>query len=185
MALVVAVVGMPGCGKGESAAVVSAAGLPVFSMGDMIRAEVESRGLEGDPMVFGRVAQELRDEFGYGVLAERLAPLVDAATKEHPLVLIEGMRGTDERDVFLEHWTDGFRVVAIVADADVRFRRISSRGRAEDGDRLSFDARDQRESTWGVSELMVLADWRLDNSSDLDTFKNVSETWLKTVLPSD
>ena len=31
MALVVAVVGMPGCGKGELAAVVSAAGLPVFS----------------------------------------------------------------------------------------------------------------------------------------------------------
>ena len=50
---------------------------------------------------------------------------------------------------------------------------------------LSLLKLDQRESTWGVSELMVLADWTLDNSSDLDTFKNVSETWLKTVLPSD
>ncbi len=111
-------------------------------------------------------------------------PLVDEAMREYPLVLIEGMRGTDERDVFIGHWSDEFKVVTIAADADVRFQRITSRGRAEDGDRSSFDARDERESKWGVDELMAGADWTLDNSTGLDTFKNLSETWLKTLLPS-
>ena len=45
MVLVVAAVGMPGCGKGELSALVGAAGIPVFSMGDMIRAEVDPRRL--------------------------------------------------------------------------------------------------------------------------------------------
>ena len=184
MAMVVAVVGMPGCGKGELAAVVSEAGFPVYSMGDMIRAEVDSRGLEGDPLIFGRIAQELRDEFGYAVLAERLAPIVDEAKKEHSIVMIEGMRGTDEKGVFLDYWSDDFKVVAIAADADLRFQRITARGRAEDGDRPSFDARDERESRWGVSELMVGADWTLDNSEDLNTFKNRSQAWLKALFPS-
>jgi len=184
MVLVVAVVGMPGCGKGELSALVKAAGIPVFSMGDMIRDEVEARNLEGDPHVFGRVAQELRDEFGYGVLASRLAPYIESSLVDSQMVLIEGMRGVDERDIFLEHWPDSLRVIAVVVEADIRFNRISARGRAEDGDRAAFNERDRRELSWGVGELIAGADWSLDNSGDLETFNNLSEQWLKALLPS-
>jgi len=183
MILVVAAVGMPGCGKGELSALVKAAGIPVFSMGDMIRAEVEARNLDGDPHVFGRVAQELRDEFGYGVLASRLVPHIESALAGSQLVLIEGMRGVDEKDIFLEHWPN-FKVVAVVVEADIRFDRISLRGRAEDGDRAAFDRRDDRELSWGVGELIAGADWSLDNSGDLETFNNLSEQWLKALFPS-
>ena len=34
--------------------------LPVFSMGDMIRLEVKTRGLEESPEIFGIIAAELR-----------------------------------------------------------------------------------------------------------------------------
>jgi adenylate kinase family enzyme len=40
MARVVAVCGMPGSGKGEFANVLHSHGIPVLSMGDMVRAEV-------------------------------------------------------------------------------------------------------------------------------------------------
>ncbi len=184
MVLVVAVVGMPGSGKGVLSELVKEAGIPVFSMGDMIRAEVEARGLEGDPHVFGRVAQELRDEFGYGVLASRLAPHINSALTENQLVLIEGLRGGDEKDVFLESWPDSFKVIAVNVDADIRFNRISARGRAEDGDRNALSRRDERELGWGVGELIAGADWSLDNSGDLETFKNLSEQWLNSLFPS-
>ena len=60
MARVFAVCGMPGSGKGEFATVLVEAGVPVVSMGDMVRAEVHRRGLEEAPHVFGEVAAELR-----------------------------------------------------------------------------------------------------------------------------
>ena len=182
MGRAVAVVGMPGCGKGVLSELVAEAGLPVYSMGDMIRREVESRGLAGDPHVFGEVAQQMRDEHGYGVLATRLAPLIDEVLSNYSLVLIEGMRGIAERDVFADCWGDDFMVVAIVADSKTRLQRISLRGRAEDGDKEAFEMRDERESGWGVEMLMQQANWTLDNSSDIGTFKNLSTRWLNSLI---
>lgn len=128
MANVVAVCGMPGSGKGEFAAVLDQAGIPIVSMGDMIRAEVRQRGLVEEPHVFGQVAAELRAQHGEEVLAVRLCERVDELLEGHPLVLIEGLRGTAEDDVFSQRWGELYRTVAIVADAELRFERIQQRG---------------------------------------------------------
>ena len=69
MGLVLAVCGMPASGKGEFATVLSNSGIPVCSMGDMIRSEVTAREIEESPRVFGEVAAELRAQHGDGVLA--------------------------------------------------------------------------------------------------------------------
>ena len=69
MSRVLAVCGMPGSGKGEFAQVFMEAGIPVRSMGDMVREEVARRELEVVPEVFGQVASDLRREFGEDVLA--------------------------------------------------------------------------------------------------------------------
>ena len=59
MSRVLAVCGMPGS-KGEFAQVFMEAGIPVRSMGDMVREEVARRELEVVPEVFGQVASDLR-----------------------------------------------------------------------------------------------------------------------------
>ena len=113
-------------------------------MGDMIRAEVRARGLVEEPHVFGEVAAELRAEHGEEVLAVRLCDRVDELLKTHPLVLIEGLRGTAEDEVFSARWGDAYRTVAIEADHELRRQRIVQRGRSEDGDREAFEARNAR-----------------------------------------
>ena len=100
MARVYAVYGMPGSGKGEFAAVLSNDGIPVVSMGDMVRAEVRSRNLPENPSIFGEIAAELRADFGEDVLAVRLGDKVDELLQANPIVLIEGLRGIAERSVF-------------------------------------------------------------------------------------
>jgi len=182
MPQVVAVCGMPGSGKGEFAAVLVSAGVPVVSMGDMIRAEVRRRGLEEAPNVFGEVAASLRAAHGADVLAVRLCDRVDELLTLHPLVLIEGLRGTAEQAVFSSRWGDNYRTVAIVADADTRFQRIQQRGRSEDGDRAAFEARNQRETGWGLEHLIDGADDTLENETDLATFHAKCHAWLDTVL---
>ncbi len=182
MAQVVAVCGMPGSGKGEFASVLAQAGVPIVSMGDMIRAEVRERGLVEAPNVFGEVAAALRAQYGEDVLAVRLCDKVDELLQTHSLVLIEGLRGTAEDRVFLARWNERYQTVAVVADAELRYQRIQGRGRSEDGDRAAFDARNEREIGWGLDVLIEQSTYTLSNDGDLALFHAKCEQWLSDVL---
>ena len=177
MGKVVAVCGMPGSGKGEFAAVLELQGVPVLSMGDMVRAEVKRQNLAESPGIFGEIAAQLRAEHGEDVLAVRLADAVDELLESHPIVLIEGMRGTAERIVFSQRWSEAFASVAVEASPDVRFTRIQNRGRSEDGNRASFEVRDTREIGWGLDQIILEADHNIDNNLDLATFQENCQTW--------
>ena len=181
MGRVIAVCGLPASGKGEFAAVLAESGIPVLSMGDMVRAEVKKRNIEEYPEVFGEVAQQLRQQFGDDILAVRLCSAVDDLLEDHNIVLIEGLRGVAEYDVFFAHWQERFSTVAVTAEVDVRFHRIQMRGRAEDGDRDSLKIRDEREIGWGLDKLIVQADSVIDNDGNLVEFINKCQIWLKQI----
>ncbi len=174
----VAVCGMPGSGKGEFAKIIARHGVPVRSMGDMVRAEVEARGMAGSPTVYGEVAADLRAEFGEDVLAVRLADEVSKLLLDHPIVLIEGMRGTAEFEIFSSVWSPNFTSVAIIADQEIRFQRTQKRGRTEDGDRKQFAIREAREAGWGLYSLIENANYSITNESTLDELVTSAGAWL-------
>jgi len=182
MGRVFAVCGLPASGKGEFATILAKTGIPVLSMGDMIRAEVKKRNIEEYPEVFGEVAQQLRQQFGDDILAVRLCSAVDNLLEKHDVVLIEGLRGVAEYDVFHSHWSDRFSTIAVTADEEVRFQRIQLRGRAEDGDRDSLKIRDEREIGWGLDVLINQADFTLSNDGSLSDFVNKCQIWLEQIL---
>lgn len=175
----VAVCGMPGSGKGEFAEIIAASGVPVRSMGDMIRAEVKARGIEGGPTIYGEVAADLRAKYGEDILAVRLADEVSELMKTHSLVLIEGMRGTAEYEIFNSRWKPNFSSIAITANPEVRFQRTQKRGRSEDGDREQFEIREQREAGWGLYNLIENADFSLNNESTLEDLVKAANNWLE------
>ncbi|MED6338269.1 MAG: AAA family ATPase [Candidatus Thermoplasmatota archaeon] len=174
----VAVCGMPGSGKGEFAKILADQGIPVRSMGDMIRAEVKSRGIEGSPDIYGEVAADLRAEFGEDVLAIRLADEVSELLETNSIVLIEGMRGTAEYEIFSSRWSPNFSSVAITANQEIRFQRTQSRGRPEDGDREQFQIREEREAGWGLYSLIENADFEIKNESSLEDLVSLTNNWL-------
>ena len=176
----VAVCGMPGSGKGEFARIIADNGIPVRSMGDMVRAEVETRGLTGSPTVFGEVAADLRAKHGDDILAKRLADEVSKLMLVHPIVLIDGMQGTAEYAMFSSRWGANFTSIAIMANQDVRFERIQKRGRPEDGDRQQFQIREDRESGWGLNSLIAQADYSITNESSLTELVDATNLWLST-----
>jgi len=181
MARVIAVCGMPGSGKGEFAEIMANNGCPVFSMGDMIRLEVKTRGLEESPEIFGIIAAELREKFGDDVLAVRLADTIDSELQSSQMVLIEGLRGTAEYEIFKNRWGVDFCTVAIVASPDIRFARIQTRGRSEDGNHEQFLIRETRESGWGLNDLINTADYKLSNEETLQDFTDSCESWLASL----
>lgn len=181
MAKVLAVCGMPAAGKGLFAEILADKGVPVRSMGDMIRAEVSRLGITETPGIFGEIASQLRAEYGDDILAHRLIEEVDTLLKHHSIVLIEGMRGIAEREVFMNHWGNDFYSVAITADENVRFARVQQRNRSEDGDRNDFEVRDKRENGWGLDALIEEADFSFENESGIGTLRTKVETWFNSL----
>ena len=181
MGRIIAVCGMPASGKGVFAAVLAAREIPVLSMGDMIRAEVKERGLEESPGIFGKTASELRAIHGEGVLASRLIPRVDAVSVTNPIVLIEGMRGIAELDIFRSYWQENLLVVAIRTAKENRYNRVRSRRRTEDGNREDFEIRDKREVGWGLDSLINDADVVFDNDASPETLQENVTAWLESL----
>lgn len=154
---------MPGSGKGEVAAVAEAAGVPVVTMGDVIRAACRDRGL--DPADHhGAVAQALRDENGPAAIADASLPHVETALREAETVVVDGLRSPDEVARFRERFGDDFSILAVEASFETRADRLAERGRdATDADRERLREREERELGWGMGEVMAAADRRIEN----------------------
>jgi dephospho-CoA kinase len=179
---IVAICGMPGSGKGEISKFAIEHEIPVLSMGDMVRAESENRGLEETPGNIGLVAVSLRQQFGEQVLADRLVPFVETLSQTFvPIIMIEGIRGTAEATAFQNKWGENFTILAIKSDEEKRWQRIRLRGRGEDGSRDDFVIRNLREKKWGLEDLITQADYEITNNSSLNELKQEFQTWLNSI----
>ena len=168
---VIGTVGLAGSGKGEFATVAEEMGVPVITMGDVIRGECRDRGL--DPAEHhGRVAQDLRAENGPAAVAEASLPHIEAALKDDDAVLVDGIRSDDEVDAFEERFGDRFTLVSIETPFEVRERRLGERGRdnvGENGEGLA--ERDERELGFGLGAAMERADVTIENTGTLVEFR--------------
>ena len=175
---VIGTVGLPGSGKGEAAAVAREAGVPVVTMGDVIRRECRERGL--DPAEHhGRVARALREERGPAAVAEGSLPLVEAALEESDTVLVDGLRSPAEVERFEDAFGEDFVVVSVEAPFEVRAERLADRGRdATDADAERLRERDARERGFGLGEVMADADVAVDNTDTLAAFRGRVERLL-------
>ncbi|WP_313693268.1 AAA family ATPase [Halorarum halobium] len=168
---VIGTVGLPGSGKGEAAAVAEAEGVPVVTMGDVIREACRNRGL--DPAEHhGAVARALREEDGPAAVAERSIPAIRDAAADADAVLVDGLRSTVELERFREAFGDDFRLVAVEAPFDLRAERLGARGRDDsDVDVEALRQREERELEFGMGEVIDAADVTVDNTGTLAAFR--------------
>jgi dephospho-CoA kinase len=176
---VIGTVGLPGSGKGEAAAVAREAGIPVVTMGDVIRQECRERGL--DPAEHhGEIATALREENGLDAIAARSLPMIRERLDDHDVVLVDGLRSMYEVERFREAFGDDFVVVSIEAPFEVRAERLDERGRDDsDSDVEQLRAREERELDFGMGEVMDDADVVVDNTSSLEAFQSRIRTLLR------
>ncbi|WP_256391658.1 AAA family ATPase [Natronoarchaeum rubrum] len=178
---VIGTVGLPGSGKGEAAEVAREMGVPVVTMGDVIRRECRDRGR--DPAIHhGEVAQALREENGPAAVAERSLPLIREELADADAVLVDGIRSDVEVDAFEDAFGEEFSLVSVEAPFEVREERLAERGRdkseAEGGESLA--ERDERELGFGMGEAMERADVRIDNTGSLESFRRTVRTVIES-----
>jgi dephospho-CoA kinase len=147
-------------------------------MGNVIREEVKKRGLEPTDSNTGGVANDLRAKEGMDAVAKRCVPMIEALGKE--LVVVDGVRGIAEVAFFKEHFGEDFTLVFIDAPLELRFERVTSRGRSDDmTDIEALKQRDERELGWGLAEAIKVANITVDNIGTIEEFKEKINTILE------
>jgi dephospho-CoA kinase len=174
------IVGLPGSGMSDAAAVAESEGVPVVTMGDVIRAACRDRGL--DPATdHGTVAKALREENGPDAIAQRSLPVIEDELEDSDAVLVDGIRSDIEVERFVDAFGDDFVLVAVHAPFETRAERLDLRGRdasAEEGGESLAD-RDAREKGFGMDAAIEMADVTIDNTGTLESFQAKVRTLLE------
>lgn len=174
---VVAVAGMPGSGKEELVRIAEELGFSVVRMGDVVREEAVRRGLPMEDKAVGGMAHQERVEHGFGIWAERTLPRLKGTR-----VLIDGLRGRAELDVFRRAFGEQLVVLAVHASPAVRHARMAERHRDDDAvSRAALRARDERELGWGLGEVIATADRLIVNEGSRDAFRRAARAYLRPV----
>jgi dephospho-CoA kinase len=186
---VIGVTGMPGSGKSVVSRVADSLGMKVVRMGDVIRNEAQKRNEAP-----GKVAVELRQEYGEFVVAERCVEFIkNFSTSElgssnksqkdkSPVFLIEGIRSPWEVQIFKKNFPN-FKVIAIHSAPKTRYMRLKKRMRSDDSaEAKEARKRDQRELKFGIGEVIASADFMVVNESAKGKLKNTVRGILKNEL---
>jgi len=174
---VVGLTGMPGAGKSVFVEAAKRVGYVAVSMGDVIREETHKRGLELNPQNVGKVMLELRREGGDNIIAEMCVPKIEAQCSSR--VVIDGLRSLNEVEVFRASFA-GFKLVAVHAASEVRFKRLSMRGRSDDPKSFEvFYERDMRELSVGLGNAIALAEHVVVNDSSIEVFNTEVKKYLE------
>src|SRR3989454_489382 len=172
---VVCVTGMPGCGKEEILVVARDLGFTIVRMGDVGREEAQRRELPITDSAVGGMAHSEREAHGFGIWAERTLPRIHGDR-----IVVDGLRGRAELEVFRKAFGDALIVLAVHASPKTRHERMLRRKRLDDAVTIeAVLARDLRELSWGLGEVIAMADIMLVNESSLDEFRRQARVSLE------
>jgi dephospho-CoA kinase len=183
--LILGLAGMPGAGKSVVVNVARGNGYSIVVMGDVVREELQRKGLEPNPENLGKVMLELRQREGNNVIAKRCIPKIKNA--KTPKIIIDGIRSPAEIEEFRKHFPK-FTLIAIHSSAETRFKRLYHRRRSDDPKNWKiFHERDQRELSVGLGEAITMAEYKIVNEGRKEiveekikeVLKKVEEKWMK------
>lgn len=123
---IIAVVGMCGSGKSEAVKYFEDKGFKKVYFGDVVIRELKSRGLEINEANERKIREELRNEYGMGVMAIKSIDLIKEYFKSENVV-IESMYSWEEFKIIKKEFGDIFKVLAIYTSKDLRYKRLGKR----------------------------------------------------------
>lgn len=156
-----------------------------ISGSDLIREGLRERGLPIERENLRALGNEWRKNFGPGVLIDK--SLVMAKGKD---LVIASIRSVGEAKKIHEL---GGKVVWVDADPQIRFKRITSRGRGAEDEKTyeQFLAEEEQEmindrggeTELNMSGVKAIADIFIENNgNDIEAFKDQAEKNLKSIL---
>ena len=175
---VMGISGLPGSGKSLVSDIATEKGAIIVSMGDIIREEAKKRGESTK-----ETAQNLRAEHGEYIVSELTIKKIKKLQEDgnENTIIVEGIRSPHEVNMFKENF-DNFIILSIFANPTLRFKRLQKRMREDDSkDYNEFLKRDQMELDFGIGTVIALSDKIIINESDLESYTEKINEFLKEV----
>ena len=169
---IIAFAGMPCSGKSEAVRIAKEMSIPVIRMGDMVWEEVTNRGLPLNEKHIGTIANQMREDFGKDIWAQRKLEKITSFEKSD-YVVIDGIRNVEEIESFKKELGKDFIIIAVTASDETRQKRFLQRGREDDSRNIrDLEQRDKRELRWGLDTVIASADIVVSNEGDLNDLRN-------------
>ncbi|UCD02374.1 MAG: flagellar hook-basal body complex protein FliE [Promethearchaeota archaeon] len=176
---VIAICGLPGSGKTTAIEAIKDLGI-IITMGDVIRNEAKKRNLEPSGNNIGKIAKEMREKGGPGIIAEKCVNLIKRL-KDEQVVFVDGVRSLSEINIFRKNWK--FPVIAIVVDEKRRFNRLFERARSDDPKSLEdLKERDKREIEFGLDKVLENAEYTILNNTTIEDLKEKTRKLVITII---
>ncbi|UCG95898.1 MAG: AAA family ATPase [archaeon] len=177
---VVAVVGMPGCGKSEVVRCFEEAGFSRVYFGDVVFDRMKEEGLEINERNEQMTREKLRAEHGMGVVAKRSLPKIESFL-EKGNVVVESMYSWEEYLILKEKYGESFKVVAVYSSPGTRYERLGTRNVRP----LNPDDARSRDYTQlaniNTGGPIVMADFTLVNEGSLEELRERTKAFIKTM----
>jgi dCMP deaminase len=166
--MLIGLTGRNAAGKGEVARHLQTKGFQYYSLSDVIREEVRTRGQQITREALIQTGNELRQRFGPSVLADRILQRLDNDKN----YVIDSIRNPAE--VLAFRHAQHFRLILIEAPIEVRFERSVLRSR--ESDPITFEkfveleTRETAgdETSQNLVQVELLADEKLTNDGSLE-----------------
>ncbi len=180
--MLIGLTGRNAAGKGAVAEHLKEKSFSYYSLSDIIRDELQSRGDELTRENLIRTGNELRGRFGASILAQRIL----ARTGDNGHYVIDSIRNPAE----VEALRSGghFRLLNVEADPQVRFERIQQRNRESDPENYDdFLVLEEREAAGDANSqnliaVETLADHTLENNGTIEELHDDVDTLLIQLL---
>lgn len=124
--VVVAITGLPGAGKSLAADFFVSKGFLFIRFGQVTLDEIKRRKLELNEKNERIIREGLRKKHGMGAFAELILPQVNKMLKKGN-VIADGLYSFEEYEIFKKAFSDRFKLLAIYASPQTRYRRLSNR----------------------------------------------------------
>ncbi len=170
MKKIVAIVGMCGSGKSVASDILENLGWKKVYFGGVTMEKLKEAGLEVTPENEKMMRESLRKDLGMGAYAKILLPRIKEYAEEENTVL-DGLYSWDELKILQEELGGILKVIAIIADKEIRYERLSKREirplNAEQA--KARDIAEIENSAKGGP--IAFADYYIDNNQDIESYQ--------------
>ena len=180
--LLLGITGAFGSGKSTASAFFAANGFTIIRLSAFLEAKLNKQPGEITRKMLQDKGNELREKHGAGVLAKRALEYIEKENLER--VVIDGIRNLEEFEVLCTN--PNFLLLAIIADRDVRLKRLQEKPRREPLTMQSFAKLDYRDLGVGEKDTglqtgmcIALADVYVENNGTEEVLKKKLEKYLE------
>ena len=168
MKKIIALVGLPGCGKSEAAKLLEKRGFKPIRFGDVTDIELEKQGLELNEENELKFRVDIRKKIGQDAYAQLNIPRIEP----HEKVVVDGLRSYAEYTTLKRHFGDTIRLVAIIVDKNIRYARLSKRKIRPLTEEECIERDNNELYQLGVKETLENTDVSVKNEGTLEELEN-------------